>query len=149
MSRLVRTPVPGLPEARRRMLMVVSGGVWLSGLIWLLFHYGLRQKTDFGYTSHPMEHWSLAVHGMFAFAALWMFGLLWGVHIQMGWRRNRRRRSGGTLFGIVLWLAVSGLGLYYLENPDLLTWLAVAHWVVGISAAGAFALHWLARTQAA
>ena len=147
MSGTVRAPAPGLPDSRRKTLMVVSGGVWLSGLLWLFFHYALRQKTEFGYTSHPLEHWSLALHGMFAFAALWMFGLLWGVHIQTGWRRHRRRRSGGTLFGIVLWLAVSGLGLYYLENPDLLTWLAVAHWAVGIFAASAFLVHWQVRAR--
>ena len=128
--------------------MRVSGGVWLSGLVWLLFHYGLRRKTDFGYTSHPLEHWSLALHGLFGFAALWMFGLLWGVHIKAGWRRRDRRWSGGVLFGAVAWLAGSGLGLYYLENQDVLTWLAVAHWAVGVSAAGAFLLHWLSRARA-
>ena len=149
MTAKTRAPVLGLPEPRRKTLMAVSGGVWLSGLLWLLFHYALRQKTDFGYSSHPMEHWSLALHGMFGFAALWMFGLLWGVHIQTGWRRRRRRRSGGTLFGLVLWLAASGLGLYYLENPDLLTWLAIAHWATGVAAIGAFVVHWIARTRAA
>jgi hypothetical protein len=78
-----------------------------------------------------------------------MFGLLWGVHIKPSWRRRARRWSGGILFGGVVWLAASGLGIYYLENPEILSWLAVGHWTAGILAASAYVLHRHLRARAA
>jgi hypothetical protein len=130
------------------MLLLVAAGVWLSGVIWLVFHYFMRRQTDFGYSSHPLEHWSLALHGGFGVAALWMFGLLWATHIKAGWRRRRRRWSGGALFVFLLWLGVSGPGLYYLGPPDLRSWVASAHWIAGIAALAAFAAHWAWRPAA-
>src|SRR5882757_1305613 len=60
-------------------------GIWGSGVAWLVLHYFFRRKSDFGYETHPLESWSIKIHGAFAFGAIAMLGLLWGVHILNGW----------------------------------------------------------------
>jgi hypothetical protein len=73
------------------------------------------------------------LHGAFAFAAIWMFGLLWGVHVTAAWPSARRRWSGGGMMGILLWLTVSGYLLYYLGDDTVRSNVAILHWAVGLA----------------
>ena len=73
-----------LGRSRRLALYVVGCGVWTSGALWLLFHYLLVQQGEFGPKISTLEPWWLKLHGAFAFATLWIFGLLWGVHVTLG-----------------------------------------------------------------
>jgi len=70
-------------------------GIWASGAGWLWFHYFLRRSGPFGPESHWLEPWWLKVHGAFAFLALW---------------------TGGTLFGALCALSVTGHLLYYVAD---------------------------------
>ena len=77
----------------------------------------------------------------FAFAAIAVLGLLWGVHIGIGWRSGKRRWSGGVLFGAACFLVLSGYLLYYAGNDDFREILAIAHWGVGLAIAASFLWH--------
>ena len=79
---------------------IIGAGLWLSGVLWLIFHYFMVSQTAFGPQPHPLEHWWLSAHGLFAFATLWLYGLLWGRHIVVGWNSKKRRITGSTLFAI-------------------------------------------------
>jgi hypothetical protein len=105
----------------------------------------MAQEGDFGPSPHPLEFWSLAAHGAFALATLWMLGLLWAIHIPAGWRSLRRRWSGSFMFGVAAVLVISGYLLYYLGNPDIIPVVAVLHWGVGLACPALFLLHRFAR----
>lgn len=137
-----------LPRRRRYMIYIVGLGISLSGLLWLMFHYLLVRDGEFGPQTHPLEPWSLALHGAFGFAAIWVFGMLWSAHIAKAWPLVRRRWSGGILTGIVAWLMVSGYLLYYTGNETLRAGLSITHWAIGIACPFLFLLHrfgWWAR----
>jgi len=141
-------PMPRAPElSRSRVLTIytISLGLWLSGAVWLLAHYFLVYDGDFGPLPHPLEFWSIAAHGAFGFASLWLLGLLWSVHIPAGWRSIRRRWSGSLMFGVAGVLIFSGFLLYYLGNAEVISVVATLHWAVGLACPALFLLHRFSR----
>src|SRR5258705_2446598 len=130
MDRPPQKPAPRAPElsrSRRLAVYIIGGGVWLTGAAWLLAHYLLAQNGPFGPNPHPLEFWSRASHGAFAFAFLWLIGVLWNVHIPAGWRSLRRRWSVGLTFGVAGCLVASGYLLYYLGSDAVISSVRVLH----------------------
>ena len=140
-TRTVPPRAPQLSCARRRTVYAVGAGVWLTGALWVLFHYFFFRNGPFGPSPHPLEFWSRAVHGAFGFASLWVFGMLWGVHIIEGWRSGRRRWSGSFSFALFAWLVVSGYLLYYLGDDRLISAVSLLHWSLGLASPLPFLLH--------
>jgi hypothetical protein len=130
-----------LSRRRRYLIYAIGWMLWLSGVLWLLFHYALMQKGEFGDTPHPLEPWWLRLHAAMAFAALWACGLVWGVHVVAGWRTGRQRWSGGGAMGVLAWLALSGYLLYYLGDEQWRAIMSVAHWAAGLALPALLALH--------
>lgn len=131
----------------RYTLLATALGVWLSGVLWLIYHYFLQIEGAFGMQKHPMETISLKIHGAFSFASLWIFGALWWPHVLRGWRAHWRRWSGGALTAIWIFLVLSGWGLYYFIGRELREGTSLAHWVVGLAAVVLFFIHWLTRSR--
>lgn len=130
-----------MTRSRKWALYVVGIGVWLSGGLWLLFHYFFEEQGDFGPKTHPLEPWWLKMHGAFAFASIWIFGMLWAVHITRTWRGRRRRWSGGILTGIFAWLVVSGYLLYYIGDDRARALVSLLHWSIGLASPVSFGAH--------
>lgn len=126
---------------RRWALYIVGLGVWLSGGLWLLFHHFFAEQGEFGPKIHPLEPWWLKLHGAFGFAAIWIFGLLWGAHVSRAWPRLRRRWSGGLMTGVFAWLIVSGYLLYYVGNENTRSAVSILHWVFGLASPICFGIH--------
>jgi len=82
-----------------------------------------------------------------AFASLWLMGFLWATHIVRRWKLRRHRKTGGTLFVIMVLLIVSGLLLYYLPSDELRSPTALVHWVIGLAMPLALMAHWLIRAR--
>ena len=139
---------PRLSRSRRTALYVIAAGTWATGTSWLVFHYALMRETPFGPSPNPLEFWSRAAHGAFAFAALWLFGMLCGAHIVEGWRNSRSRGTGTIMFALFAWLVFSGYLLYYAGNERLLAAVTLLHWIVGISCPVPFLLHRFASEKA-
>ncbi|WP_266170064.1 hypothetical protein [Dyella subtropica] len=135
-----RTPLR-LSRRRRHMVYAIGWTLWLSGVLWLLFHYALMRKGEFGDTPHPLEPWWLRLHAAMAFATLWSFGLVWGVHIVAGWRTRRQRLSGGFSVALLVWLSATGYLLYYLTDDHWRGISAVAHWATGLAMPVLLAIH--------
>lgn len=131
-------------SARLRAFYVIGAGVWLSGGLWLCFHYFLVKPGEFGPQSNPLEPWWLKLHGAFAFAATWFFGLLWGTRITVAWPSGRRRSSGSVLAGIILLLIVSGYLLYYVGDDTARSIVSIGHWGIGLVCP---ALYWAHRMR--
>jgi len=130
-----------LNRGRRWLVYGIGLGLWLTGAIWLVFHYFLKVETDFGRAENPLTHWWLAAHGLFAFASLWLFGLLWGQHIVGAWKSGRHRISGGVLFAILAILIASGYLLYYAGGDGTRDAISLLHWIIGLAIPLPFIVH--------
>lgn len=136
-----------MSRARRFTLYGVSSAVWITGALWLLFHYFLKKTDAFGFeSSHPGEKWWLISHAFFSFFAIWWFGLLWPNHIKKSWKALIRRGTGGLLFGCTAWLSLTGYALYYIGSDIWRSWISILHWAIGLGALVAFIYHLQTRT---
>src|SRR5262249_24709238 len=100
---------------------------------------------EFGPTTNPLEPWLLRLHGAFAFFTLWIFGLLWGIHIAKLWPGKRKKWSGGILTGVFLLLILSGYLLYYVGDDRVRPFISAIHWAIGLIAPLLFLWHRLRR----
>lgn len=141
-SPVLRSTRGALPAWQRRTIYSLAGAVWLTGAVWLVFQYFVRVPDQFGFDSpHPQQRWWLIAHAAASLGGLWIFGVLWNHHIARGWEQRLRRPTGGTLFGLIAWLALSGCALYYLGDDRLRSFTSLGHWIPGLGALAAFLLH--------
>ncbi len=134
-------------RTRRWTVYGIALGLWGSGVGWLALRYALRRDGQFGPEAHPLEPWALKAHGAFAFAALWLMGVVWAAHLVNGWRAGRRRWSGAVLFGLALLLIASGWLLYYAGDDQLRDGVSKLHWVAGLGAPLALLAHRFVRER--
>ena len=103
----------------------------LTGWLWLLFHFFVSAKTDFGEGHHPLEAWWLKLHGFASMGALVLFGSLIPVHMRNAWQRARNRSTGSALVLLMIALSLSGYGLYYAGGEEVRPWISTFHWIAG------------------
>jgi hypothetical protein len=126
--------IPGkMSAALRRAVYAVVSVTWLSGALWLLFHYFLFGSGEFGQVPNPLEHWWLRLHGLAAFAFLWLCGVLWTRHVRLVLDRPKRRPSGYLLVGLLAVLIATGYLLYYASDDAVRQIVGIAHWVCGLA----------------
>lgn len=130
----------------QRFALYLTGGLLLlTGAAWLAIHYGIGAGA--GDLPHPLEANMLRLHGLLAFAGLFMLGVLAAGHIPQGWRLSQRRRwegqrsSGMLLCAIGALLALSGYALYYFAPESVRPALGWAHAFVGLAMAALVARH--------
>lgn len=129
-----RLPLPIRFSLRhKRALYAVFALLWISGALWLAFHYFLSVPGEFGLAPHPLEKWWLRLHGLAAFAALVAVGSVLPIHARRAWHLRKNRGSGLAMKSVFLWLAASGYALYYFATDANETWLPLLHWAVGLS----------------
>ena len=134
--------VGALPRRRRLTVYALSIAVWLTGAVWLYFKYFVRVTDEFGFDNeHPQQGWWMIAHAFASFGFIWIFGVLWPVHVKSGWKKKLRRPTGGTLWGITVWLTLSGCALYYIGNDAARSWVSILHWALGLGALVVFLLH--------
>jgi hypothetical protein len=127
-------PVPiRFTAPHKKFLYSVFSLLWLSGALWLVFHYFMRVPGEFGITPHPAEIWCLRLHGLMVFAVLVALGSVLSNHARRAWQLNKNRYSGVLMKVLLLWLAISGYALYYFASEGNENWLPVLHWGAGIS----------------
>ncbi len=135
-----------LPRTRRYTLYVISIGVFATGALWLIYHYFMGKEGPFGIQKHPLEVVWLQTHGIISAWALWMFGVLWPIHVLRGWNMRWRRWSGGAVTAAIFLLGVTGLGLYYIESREIREMNSIVHWVIGLIVLVLFFIHWLSKS---
>lgn len=74
----------------------------------------------------------LKVHGGVAMVALVLLGALIN-HIRKGWRARKNRASGLTLVLVILFLVVTGYGLYYAGDEQLRSLISQWHAWIGLT----------------
>jgi len=140
MNRRLSQPI-SFGTTHRRTLHSVFALLWLSGALWLAFHYILRLPGEFGAVSHPLEIWWLRLHGLMGFAALIVLGSVLSVHVRRAWHLKRNRSSGFVMNSVFIWLAATGYALYYFVSEANAAWLPHMHWIVGLALPLVLVLH--------
>lgn len=128
-------------KPHKRVLYGVFALLWLSGALWLGFHYFLREPGEFGATAHPLEIWWLRLHGLMGFAMLVVIGSVLPVHTRRAWHLHKNRGSGFLMQSVLLWLSLTGYALYYFATDANAAWLPLLHWVVGLALPLMLVLH--------
>ncbi|WP_221793985.1 hypothetical protein [Aquisediminimonas sediminicola] len=121
-----------LPAWQMRLLYTSFSLLALAGISWLILEHFIRVEGDFGSERSPWQPWALTVHGLACFAFLISIGAMLPVHVRLGLLGKRRRKSGIATGVIVLFMALTGYGLYYIADDELRGWTSTAHWVNGL-----------------
>lgn len=117
----------------------------VSGVAWLALHYSVGAGA--GELPHPLETWSLRLHGLAAFGAVFVLGALAAAHVPHGWRLSHRRRwagqrgSGVTLCVMGALLTLTGYLLFYFASETVRPALGWAHAAIGTAMAVLIASH--------
>ena len=131
-----------LPRRYQIGIYALSAGLFLSGVLWLYFHYFVRVVDQFGFENpHPAQGKLLILHAAFALPSVWIFGFLWRSHVKPAWRAQLKRVSGGSIWMLVLLMGLSGYALYYIGSERIRDIVSVTHWVLGIAAGIALPVH--------
>ena len=120
--------------------------VFLTGVAWAGLHYFVRREGEFGPVIHPLEPWSLKLHGAAAMLILIVLGTLVPLHVRGAWLQKRNRVSGGGLFVFFGLLTLTGYGLYYFGGETLRAWTSWLHLGLGVLLPAVLVLHiWWGR----
>lgn len=136
-----RPPGIRLSKLHETWVTAISLAVFISGVLWLLWHYCLAVQGPFGSEPHPLEAWCLKFHGATAMAFLVLLGTLIPGHIHRNWRMRRNLLSGIFLLIPLAFLVLSGYGLYYAGGEGFRAFLVISHWGVGLASFIPFFLH--------
>jgi hypothetical protein len=138
-------PVNRLDRWQRQTLYVTGTLLAFTGVLWLAVHYSVGAGA--GGLPHPIEAWSMRLHGLAAFAGLFMFGVLFALHVPRGWLLTRQkdwagqRKTGTLLCVLAVFLALTGYALYYFAPEPLRPALGWVHAVAGVAMAGLIFIH--------
>ena len=130
-----------LADWHRRTLYGTGAVLWGTGAAWLAAHWFLASSGKFGRLPHPWESRWLALHGIAAAAALYVFGSLLVPHMLRAWAMQRSRVSGTLVAAMILTLAITGLGLYYVGDEALRETTSLVHWGLGLGAPALVVFH--------
>jgi hypothetical protein len=125
----------------RRTIYALTGAMVLTGAGWLFVAYVLAPAGDPVPAPHPLAGPMLAAHGIAAYAALVVFALVGHVHMRTGWSVPALRGAAFWLCATTLFLALSGLGFYYIANESAIPALRWTHVAAGLALPGWLALH--------
>ncbi len=134
-----------LPRWQRRSLFAAGVLLLVTGVAWLVLHYALGAGA--GELPHPLEAWTMRLHGLAAFGGLFMLGVLAGSHVPRGWHMSARHRwaqqrgSGVALCALGGALALSGYALYYFAPEALRPTLGWLHSGIGIAMGAMLVAH--------
>jgi hypothetical protein len=125
----------------RRLSYWVLGALFASGVLDWVLHDFCHREGPFGPQPHPLEVWTLRLHGAAAMLGLVALGSVLPAHVFRFWTMARNRLAGGSFLTVMLVLVASGYGLYYLGGDG---WRAInrdVHLYMGLVSAPLFGLH--------
>jgi cation transport ATPase len=121
-----------IPTQTQAWLYCSSGILFVSGVIWAVFHYFHRSSSPFEQIISPIEPLSLKIHGAAAIAFLIVFGALIPIHMRRAWRGKRNKLSGMVILATCSLLILTGYALYYWGEPASRSVISFIHLGIGI-----------------
>lgn len=116
--------------------------VFLTGLFLLPTTLDFRLNWDVPWRlSGGQRIYVVAAHVLFGFLMMMVLGALWSIHMRVGWRQKRHRRSGIILAFVWVLLMVTGVGIYYCGQEWLVNLTSLCHTVIGVLVVFAYYVH--------
>ena len=134
-------PHNSLPRWHRRAIYALTVALVVSGLGWLVAAYLLAPAGEPVPAPHPLAGPLLALHGIAAYLALFAFALVGHVHLRTGWRVPALRGGATWLCSTIAFLALTGLGFYYVATESAIPVLRWTHVAAGVLLPCWLALH--------
>jgi hypothetical protein len=130
-----------LERWQRRGIYAVCTVLVLTGISWLIAHFALRGAGEYGETIHPLEPWSMKLHGAAVMAALFLCGSVLNAHIRRALKAQHNRMTGWAMITTLVALTLTGYALYYVAGEsDRAAWSTV-HWIIGLALPALVFLH--------
>ena len=120
---------------------MLTGVLLVSGLCWLIVAYLLAPPGEPKPAPHPWAGALLMAHGAAAYIALITCALVGHAHLRTGWRVPNLRSAGLVLCLTIAFLAVTGLGFYYVAAEPAIPYLRWSHVGAGVILPCWLALH--------
>ena len=143
---LQRGPIQ-LPPWQRLGLYASLAAVTVTGLAWLIVHFGADSGENMAALAG--KQWAVRLH---AAAALWLLvllGSLMPLHMRAAWRAGRNRWGGAGLSALMAVLTLTGYLLWYAPEGAARQWAEWLHWAVGCGVPLALVVHiWWGRRTA-
>lgn len=120
----------------KRVRGIVIAVVCLSLVSGLAFYYlntWVEIEGEFGPQKHPWQFPILKVHAISAFVMMFLYGMFWATHVQLGWRSKRSRNTGSVMTAVIGCQVVTAYLLYYLSDETWRLWTSYIHIAIGIS----------------
>jgi hypothetical protein len=135
----------GYPRAFLPSLLIALLLVLVTGLLLVPTTLVMRLEMDLAWRlPGDARILTAAFHAVLGFAVAMLLGALWSVHMRAGWRRRRHRISGTLSAVLLVLLAASAVGVYYLGEESAGVIAALAHIGLGVALLVPFGWHWLA-----
>jgi hypothetical protein len=131
-----------MPRRARAAIYMVIGGLWVTGILWLLLDEFFAQSGPFGPTPNPWEPAVLLIHGVVAIAAMYVLGWVSVRHVIRWWQGGLRRASGATLSTCLVLLVVTGFALFFVSEDRWQHAAALSHDVFGLIVTVFGIQHW-------
>jgi uncharacterized membrane protein YfcA len=128
--RKVQSKKEVLGPFQKKIFYMISVFLWLTGMIWLYFRYGM-DPGEFGPQSHPSQSVVLMIHGALAIGFCIVLGASL-YHMWPGWKKKIQRFSGVALLMVCMILILTGWGLYYIGDEHLREFTSIAHSLLGV-----------------
>jgi hypothetical protein len=122
-----------LERWHRHALYAVVIALTASGMLWLAGHYFLRSPGEFGMAVHPLEPWSMKLHGAAALAMMFFVGSVMNSHIRRALRAASNLTAGCSLIAALTLLTVTGYCLWYVAGETSRWIWSILHWVPGLA----------------
>lgn len=98
-----------------------------------------------GELPHPLNGLLRELHGIFAAFGIFMFGYLFGDHVQKKIYKQQHHWDGYLHLSLWIMLVISGLLLYYPQEFLPETFAHGVHWYAGLALCICFPLHFLRK----
>lgn len=122
-----------LERWHRHALYAVVAALTASGMLWLAAHYFLRSPGEFGVAVHPIEPWSMKLHGAAALAMMFFVGSVMNSHVRRAFRAASNLVAGCSLIAVLTLLTVTGYGLWYVAGETSRETWSLLHWAPGLA----------------
>ena len=130
-----------LPRWHRRTIYALTGLLFVTGALWLAAVYLAAPPGEPAPAPHEWGGTLLAIHGCAAYAALIAYGLVGHAHLRTGWRVPALRSAATWLGAMIVLLAGTGLGIYYVATETAIPVLRWTHVAAGVLLPCWLALH--------
>lgn len=126
---------------QKHLIYVLTVGLLLTGLVWLVLDRFVHIEGDFGPEKHAAQYPALLIHGFMSFAYLLLLGSVLAQHVWRGWAIGLQRPQALILLLIQFLLVVTAPLLLYVAHERLREFASDVHLIAGLALALMLPVH--------